>query len=90
MFIFLVIFHIITYLLQYFREWEIENFGKPDIHGVMRATFEQFLYNLETLISSFIFGFMIKNFFSMDYDYFHEHSFIHYWLVIDILIMLTQ
>jgi hypothetical protein len=83
--------HIFSYLVQFFRSYEIAKKGKPDPNGVMRAPCETLILQIELLTSSVLFGYIINYFLGLDRQYVHSNAFLNYWLGIDsIMLLLTH
>lgn len=83
----LVVEHIFSYLTGYFRKWEINNYGQMDINGIQRAPKETIIQIFEILIDSIILGFFMNHLISMDENDFHGQPLVHYWLIVDCIIM---
>ena len=79
--------HIFAYCSHLFRVWEIENYGMVDINGVSRAKKESALKTLEVFIDCLIFGFTFNHFFSMTYEQFQAHPYVHFWIITDFTVM---
>ena len=39
--------HVLAYICRIFRKWDLENHGKPDANGVLRAPWESILMAIE-------------------------------------------
>ena len=64
--------HIIAYIFDIFRKYEIKKAGKPDINGVIRAPIESVLQSLEIFVSCILFGFTIKNLLGVSTENLHR------------------
>jgi hypothetical protein len=83
--------HIISYIFDIFRAYEIKKIGRPDINGVIRAPIEMTLQITEIFINCILFGFTIKNLVSVSNEELHHEAYYTYWIVIDsILVFTTQ
>ena len=56
----LLIEHLSSYVIQYFRQYDIENFGELDIQGVPQAKRESAIANIQYLLVCLIVGYSIK------------------------------
>lgn len=56
----LLIEHVSSYLIQYFRKYDIEKNGQLDIQGVPQAKRESAIANIQYLFVCFIVGFSVK------------------------------
>ena len=54
--------HVLSYLVAYFRKYDIEKNGKIDINGVKRATTESFIGNVQFFIACILIGFSVNYF----------------------------
>ena len=83
--------HIVFYAAGVFRRYDIENFGRPDINGIMRAPRERILSTIEIFVDCIIFGYIIKHMTDMTPEEFQSEAYYTYWIIIDCLLMfLTQ
>ena len=57
----LFIEHVLSYLIAYFRFYDIEKNGRMDINGVKRATNESKLSSLQFFIGCIIIGFTLNH-----------------------------
>lgn len=60
-----LILHVISYLVHYFRIYDIKLNGKSDLNGVYSAKRESFLSNVETFIICIVIGFTVKHLYEM-------------------------
>jgi len=58
-----------------------------DINGIQRAPKETIIQIFEILIDSIILGFFMNHLISMDENDFHGQPLVHYWLIVDCIIM---
>jgi hypothetical protein len=83
----LIVEHIFAYFSGIFRNWEIKHFGKIDVNGVARAQVETFLKTIEVFIDCIIFGYTMNHIFSMTWVEFQAYPYVHFWIIIDFMIM---
>ena len=86
----LVFEHIFAYICDFFRKWEIKNYGILDMHGIYRGKRESHLQIIEIVIDCMIMGFSYNHLSIKNFDEFHEQPFQHYWIIIDCLIMIFK
>lgn len=86
----LTIHHVFAYIAAIYRKWEIEHHGVPDINGIPRGKIESVLATIEMFIVCVVLGYTINYMSSLDYDHFHEEPLVHYWAIVDCMIMLCS
>lgn len=59
----LTIEHGLSYMIEYFRKWDIENNGQMDISGTKRAKIESTLNILQYFFICFAWGYILKELF---------------------------
>ena len=57
----LFVVHVAFYWAGVFRNYDIANYGRPDLWGIMRAPRETILYILEIFVDCIIFGYVVKH-----------------------------
>lgn len=86
----LMLEHVFSYIVAFYRSRDIEANGQIDINGVKRAPNELFLGNIQFFIACIIIGFTI-NFFLLHENrevFQHEDQVLkHYWIIIDVAII---
>lgn len=63
-----LVLHCVSYLVHYFRIYDIKLNGQSDLNGVYSAKRESFVSNVETFIICIIIGFTVKHLYEMDRD----------------------
>jgi len=58
--------HILAYIINIFRTYDITKNGKPDANGIFRAPKEMALGALEVVIDCFLIGYVISRLIKMD------------------------
>lgn len=86
----LLIEHFLSYLIAYFRQYDIARNGELDIHGVPHAKRESVIGNIQSLLVCMIVGFSIKQLVMLDSDELRHQSYLYHWVIIDCLIILLQ
>lgn len=89
----LMVEHLISYLISFYRSKDIELNGQIDINGVKRAKTELFLYNLQFFFACILIGFTINHYLEEDHSSrFHHREEVlkNYWIVIDVIIVLLS
>ena len=84
----LLVEHIGGYLLEIFRQYDIEKNGQLDAYGVPRAKTESLLGSLHYFVICLILGYAFKTIMGMDDHIFKQLSFALLWIVVDAMIML--
>jgi len=79
--------HVFAYISSLYRKWEIEHHGKPDINGIMRGKVESMLSTVEMFIICVLSGYTLNYLFAFTYEEFHAIPIIHYWVIVDCLLM---
>ena len=62
-----MILHIISYVLTFYKKYEIQKNGKPDLSGVLRTKRESFVSTIELLVTCILFGFIGNHFYDLTY-----------------------
>lgn len=83
--IFLVL-HIFSYLIHYFRVYDIGKNGIADMNGVYSAKTEAFISNIETFIICIVIGITVKHLNDMSLDAFHQEGIRSYFIIFDGLV----
>ena len=83
----LLIEHIVAYLCNSFRNYDIEKNGVPDTHGVYRAPTEWTLQTIESFYDCILLGYTMKHLIDMTHEQFHHEAILTYWIIIDCLLM---
>ena len=86
----LLLEHISSYFIQYFRKYDIENNGQLDIQGVPQAKRESAIANIQYLFVCFIVGFSVKQLVILDEKEWSYQSYLIQWIIVDSFIMLLQ
>ena len=60
--IFLFAEHCFSYVVAFYRSWDIDNNGQLDINGIKRAPMESLIGNVQFFIGCIIIGFSIKHY----------------------------
>ena len=87
---FLLSEHCFSYIVAYYRSWDIEMNGQLDINGIKRAPGESFVGNIQFFIGCILIGFTINHFVDPE----NQKTFIadnmvlqNYWIIIDMMIV---
>ena len=83
----LIVEHFFSYISTYYRKYEIQQRGEPDVNGILCARNESYLRTLEIFVDCLIFGYIIKFFMDIGFAERHNQPFYFYWIIIDCLIM---
>ena len=78
--------HILSYICQIFREYDIHKNGKPDVNGVLRAQRESMLKTFETFYDCLLLGYTLRHLVNST-DSIHEYPYYTYWICVDLTIM---
>ena len=81
-----LILHIVSYLIHYFRVYDIKKNGIADLNGVYSAKREAFISNIETFVICIIIGFTVKHLNDMGLITFHKEGIRSYFIVFDSIV----
>ena len=86
----LLIEHLASYFIAYFRQYDIERYGELDIQGVPQAKRESAIANIQYLFVCLIVGFSVKQMFILDPQERRFQSYLVQWIIVDCIIILIQ
>jgi hypothetical protein len=82
--------HCFSYIIAFYRAYDIIQNGQIDINGIKRAPMESFIGLIQFFISCILIGFTINHYFDPE----NQKSFNHYttvlqnyWIIIDMIIV---
>jgi hypothetical protein len=78
--------HVLSYICQIFREYDIRLNGKPDVNGVPRAKRESLLKTIETFYDCLLLGYSLRHL-TGSRKIIHDYPFYTYWICVDLTIM---
>lgn len=81
-----LILHIISYLMHYFRVYDIKKNGVADMNGVYSARREAFISNIETFVICIVIGFTVKHLYDIGMDEFHREGIRSYFIIFDSIV----
>lgn len=84
----LLIEHICSYFIQFFRSYDIATNGQQDIQGVPQAKRESALANIQYVFVCLIVGFSIKQLVILDEKEWNRQLHFILWIIVDSFIML--
>lgn len=85
--IILLVEHIIAYLFNIYRNWELKNYGKPTTLGIVTAPCESKLKLLEIIVDFVIIVVVLIHFFKGGKEAFNDNPLNNFWILTDLTIM---
>ena len=68
----LLLEHILSYISEIYRDYEVANYGKPDVNGVYRAKIETILRNFEIFFDCILVGWIMKHLIMLESKDLHD------------------
>ena len=82
--------HVISYIISFVRMWDLKKNGNPNSSGIQSSPLESKLNLAQIAIRVILSVFSILYMFSYENGTFYSKPFLHYWIFIDVVIMILM